>query len=85
MPRGRRTLDRSILTGWVSLSGPGGQTVYELMFLTDDGIQLDGLQYESKRIAMDQAQGIASIRPEQWEEVSEQIPEDVLTIRWDDS
>lgn len=63
----------------------GDRKSYELVFYQDSGEWLEGLQFDSLRIALDQAQGITGVRPEAWEEVSIAVPEDSDALTWEGS
>lgn len=63
----------------------GDRDSYELIFYRDSGEWLERLQFDSLRIALDQAQGITGVRPEAWEEISIEVPDDSDELMWDSS
>lgn len=63
----------------------GDRHSYELIFYQDSGEWLERLQFDSLRIALDQAQGITGVPPAEWEEASIEVPEVSDELRWDRS
>lgn len=58
---------------------------YELGFYTDDGRWLEGLQFDSLDIALDQATDIVGVLPDEWEPTDIPIPEDGEVPGWPSS
>lgn len=52
-----------------------GRRSYELGFYTDDGQRLEGLQFDSLDIALDQAADIVGVTADEWEPTDVPIPE----------
>lgn len=59
-----------------------GRQSWELGFYTDDGRWLEGLQFDSLDIALDQATGIVGVRKDEWETTDEPIAEDGAVPGW---
>lgn len=55
---------------------------YELGFYTDEGQWLEGLQFESLSIALDQAADIVGVGPEEWEKTELVLPQSGGDIPW---
>lgn len=58
------------------------QERFELAFYTADGGWLEGLQFDTAEIALDQAAEIVGVLPGQWEAVSIPMPEDADGPTW---
>jgi hypothetical protein len=75
-----------ILATWLAIveSREDRRESYELGFYTEDGRWLEGLQFETLAIAVDQAADIVRVRPDEWNETHAVMP-DGDTIRWPSS
>lgn len=60
---------------WSDHVVPPRREVYELAFYRDDGEWLEGLQYDTLEIALDQASDLIRVEREDWEEASLPAPD----------